>query len=88
VIKQKTYRNPAYLKWVKTLPCYVCHMPADDPHHATGLKLGGMGIRSPDWTCLPLCRICHTDYHNGNLAIEQWEAIAKTLGKALEESIL
>jgi 5-methylcytosine-specific restriction endonuclease McrA len=62
--KQKPFRSKKYLKWVKTLPCCICGLDGCDPHHAIGMKLGGMGTKAPDDMVMPLCRKCHSDMHN------------------------
>lgn len=89
MLKQKTYRNRKYLDWVKRQDCYLCHAPADDPHHAIGVGMSGMGTKAPDWCVVGVCRQCHTLIHNTpELWPEQWEHVAKTLGKAIEDGIL
>ncbi len=87
--KNKRYLNPAYLKWVKTLPCSYCGAQADDAHHAIGLGLSGMGMKADDLATMPICREHHTDIHAGHISKEsQWEFIAKTLIKAIKEGVL
>ena len=83
------YKNPKLIKFVKTLPCFMCGAPADDAHHLVGVgNMGGMGMTAPDWATMPMCRGCHTMLHNTpevwNL---QWEAITRTLGMAIEEGV-
>lgn len=91
MLKQKAWRSEKYLKWVKSLPCCNCGAPADDPHHAIGLRLGvsGMGMTAPDSLAMPLCRGCHTLLHN---TPEMWESqlvwIVKTMMAAVAEGVL
>ncbi len=55
--KPKTYRNEAYLKWIRGRACIVCgHNPPNDPHHT---KRGGMALKGPDTETVPLCRQHH-----------------------------
>jgi hypothetical protein len=55
-------RYPAYLRWVKSLPCMFCARPADDPHHY-GPK--GMGQTTDDTRVVPVCRQAHDALHAG-----------------------
>jgi hypothetical protein len=81
--------NKKYLKWVKTLDCAFCRAPADDAHHIIGAGMGGMGMKAPDWAVMPLCRGCHTRMHHDPTAwLRQWEHVARTLGKAIEDGII
>ncbi|MGQ7249547.1 DUF968 domain-containing protein [Halomonas sp. V046] len=63
--KDKRFRSPAYLAFVRTLPCCRCGAPADDAHHVIGLHWGlsGMGTTAPDSFAMPTCRPCHQDIH-------------------------
>lgn len=80
------YKNRKYLDWVKTLDCVSCGAPADDPHHLIARGLGGMGMKAPDWAVMPVCRKCHQIIHESPITWDdQWEYIAKTLGKSIEE---
>ena len=90
MIKRKTWRSRRYLDWVKSQPCCVCGAPADDPHHLTGIgKLGGMGTKAPDWAVMPVCRRHHDELHRDpNLWPDQWEYVARTMGRAIEEGVL
>lgn len=82
-----TWRNAAYLSWVRSLQCCMTGVePAGDAHHGIGLKMSGMGMKAPDWTAMPLTRIQHTYMHNSpDLWPDQWEYIARTLGRAIED---
>lgn len=70
--KSKPYRSKEYMDWIKTLPCVASGMPADDAHHITGTKQGGMGAKPGDNYCIPLTRIMHTMLHQDPKA---WEKI-------------
>lgn len=90
-LKQPRYRNQAYLDWVKGLPSAFSRIePAGDAHHIIGVGgLSGMGLTAPDWAAMPLTRDEHNLMHR-DLAMwpEQWEYIARTLGRAIEEGKL
>jgi hypothetical protein len=56
-------RGPArdwkYRAWVRSLPCAACGIePAGEAAH-TGND-GGMRQKASDFSCIPLCRDCHT----------------------------
>lgn len=88
--KQKKWRSKKYLDFVRSIPCAMCGRPADDPHHLIGMGgMGGTGTTAPDWTAIPLCRGDHNIMHtNPELWPDQWEMIARTLGKAIESGVL
>ena len=88
--KQKKWRSKKYLDFVRSLPCAMCGRPADDPHHLIGVGgMGGTGTTAPDWTAIPLCRGDHGMMHsNPELWPDQWEHIARTLGKAIDAGVL
>ena len=61
--KASESRGPArdwkYRAWVRSLPCAACGIePAGEAAH-TG-KDGGMRQKASDFSCIPLCRDCHT----------------------------
>lgn len=80
-----------YLNWVKAQPCCACGMPADDPHHITGVGMGGVGLKaSPDILAIPLCRQHHNLVHQDRARFEslygsQMLFSLKTIVRALEE---
>ena len=56
-------RGPArdwkYRAWIRSLPCATCEIePAGEAAH-TGSD-GGMKQKASDFSCIPLCRNCHT----------------------------
>jgi predicted HNH restriction endonuclease len=88
--KVKPFRSPKYIKWIKTLSCCNCEAVFEiDPHHLTGVGLmGGAGTTAPDSMAMPLCRRCHTLIHDRSENVDmQWEWIARTLNKAINEGI-
>lgn len=53
--------HEGYRRWLKTLPCDVCHAPApSDPSHLNDFK--GAGTKSPIFLAIPECRPCHEEY--------------------------
>ena len=54
-------RVPAYLAWVRTLPCSVC--PARAPSEASHHGPRGIGQKASDLRAIPLCSVCHRDWH-------------------------
>lgn len=69
--------DPAYLAYVRTLPCLICRRPGSDPAHLrTGSRQyekppTGMGEKPSDRWVLPLCRTHHDDQHRNN-ELEWW----------------
>lgn len=90
MIKKKTWRCKAYLDWVKRQACVITGAPADDAHHVIGVgHLGGMGTKAPDWATMPMTRCAHGDMHSKpEFWPDQWEYIARTLGKAIDDGVL
>ena len=72
ISKQKPWRNKKYIAWVKTHPCIVTRLPADDPHHIIGHGFSAMGSRAPDWAVIPLTRKEHNDLHRD---LDWWETL-------------
>lgn len=57
--------DPRYRKWIKTLPCLICAQFGVDPAHTKVLGPGNMAWKSPDRSCIPLCRIHHREFDQG-----------------------
>jgi hypothetical protein len=50
-----------YLEWVRTLPCCRCaRPPRSHPHHKT---VPGIARKAHDHDAMPLCPLCHHDFH-------------------------
>jgi hypothetical protein len=62
----KPSRNPAYLRFIRRQPCCVCGKSWGVEASHTGPH--GLGQKSPDESCIPLCWIHHRtgrdSYHN------------------------
>lgn len=71
--RQPREENPAYLAYVRTLPCTICARPGpNDPAHLRsaarqyGKRSTGMAEKPDDKWVLPLCRTHHEDQHRNN----------------------
>ena len=66
--KNTREKNPRYLRWLRTQPCWVCGVLANSNidvvgahQNVTGGKMGG---KSHDFFALPECTTCHHEEHN------------------------
>ena len=85
--KEKRWQSKRYIDWIKKQTCAVCGAPAE-PHHIKGIgHMSGTALKAPDWAVSPLCHPCHDSMHH-RPSSEQWEIIARTLGKAIQEGVL
>ena len=55
--RQQPERNEDYLKWIRKQPCVVCAVSWNVEAAHTGAH--GLGQKSSDLSCLPLCRKHH-----------------------------
>jgi hypothetical protein len=74
-LRQGPPRDPRYMAWIRTLPCAVCGSRWRVEAAHTGCD-GGMSQKASDYSCVPLCRYCHTGgrgaYHRiGKLEFER-----------------
>jgi hypothetical protein len=56
-------RDLRYRAWIRTLPCVACGSRWEIEAAHTGSD-GGMAQKASDYSCVPLCRICHTSGRN------------------------
>jgi hypothetical protein len=64
--------DPYWLARIRKQPCAMCgHGPPCDAHHATFGR--GMGQRASDRETMPLCRVCHLNFHAGKGPFEGWD---------------
>lgn len=86
--KPKRWKNKKYLEWVRQQPCVICGRQAE-PHHVKGVGgLSGAGLKAPDWATMPLCHDHHMEMHrDSTLWDSQWEHVARTLGRAVDEGV-
>lgn len=52
--------DPDYCNWLRSRPCARCGAYGVQVHHRTG---AGMALRGHDDKGIPLCHICHGDFH-------------------------
>ena len=75
-------RMPAYLKWIKTMPCHCCGAPGpSDPSHPNFYK--SQTRKAPDPLAIPECREHHSQYEHHGKPDEQ-ERLAKAALYMLE----
>lgn len=97
--KQTRWTDPDYIKWVCTQDCVICGEPgySDNqivPHHIKGIgHLSGAGLKAGDNWAMPMHVFCHNHWHNraGDAVLnvdQQYEWVARTLAKAVEEGVL
>lgn len=90
----KRWRDPDYLRWVRTLPCVITGVSGVDAHHMLGYGMHGMALKAPDWAVFPLSREEHARLHHFGWKEweekhgQQWYYVARTLGMAIEAGIL
>lgn len=65
-------KDKKHLTHIRTLPCLICGDPRTVAHHVRSCWSAGMGRKSPDSMCLPLCAYHHNVLHNSGEKIF-WE---------------
>ena len=58
-VRRGPARDTRYRAWIRTLPCAVCGSRWRVEAAHTGSD-GGMSQKPSDYSCVPLCRYCHT----------------------------
>jgi hypothetical protein len=64
--RQREGADPAYLAWVRSLPCAVPGCRSAPPQHAHHVRVatgGGTGMKPPDRWATPLCGEHHAEGH-------------------------
>jgi hypothetical protein len=56
--REQPARDWAYRAWIRTWPCAVCGSTRYVEAAHTGLD-GGMSQKASDYSCIPLCALCH-----------------------------
>ena len=62
-----------YIRFIKTKKCTSCYTEPVDADHLNTVGMGGNRKRNTEraFTCIPLCRKCHTERHQiGNFQFE------------------
>jgi hypothetical protein len=64
--KPQTYRNEAYLQFIREQTCCVpgCNETPCDPHHVKEVGTGGMSLKCDDLLTVPCCRRHHSEFGN------------------------
>lgn len=62
-------RDSKYLAWIRSLPCLLLNPKIDNTfltqaHHVLPKGQGKTGSKTDDRRAVPLCDICHRQYHN------------------------
>lgn len=92
--KTKAIRSQKYIDWVKSLPCVISGMPADDAHHLIGHGYSVMGSKAHDIWTFPLARGEHSELHRigwkewEDLHGSQWKFVGETLAQAVKEGLV
>lgn len=61
-------RDAGYLAWVRTLPCGFCRAARpSEAHHVVPSGGGRMGKKTDDDRTVPVCRVCHSRIHAGEI---------------------
>ncbi len=77
----KPARAAHYLAFVRQLPCCICGAPEpSDPHH---VGKHAMGRKTDDYRCVPVCRNCHDQVHNGKAISDLSSRVINTLVRYL-----
>ena len=66
-----------YLDYIREKPCLVCGIAPCDAHHLEASGMGGANDDSKDYSCVPLCRKHHDEYHRNGL--KEFEFIYKNI---------
>ena len=69
---EQKYISKKYLNYIRNKPCLVCGLQPCDPYHLEARGMGGANKSGyKDYSCVPLCRIHHTERHQlGNNTFE------------------
>ena len=93
--KHPRIESRKYLDWVATLPCADCKIENGTivAHHLKGRYSpfsGGAGFKANDYFVMPLCYEHHTDIHNGDRELLDWQPyfIMQTLDRAFKDGLI
>ena len=62
-----------FIKYIKKMPCLVCGRGEVDAHHLDAIGMGNNRKKKTekDFSCVPLCKTHHGEYHNMGLVAMQ-----------------
>ena len=62
--QEQKLSSKKYLDYIRNKPCLVCGSIPCDPDHLEARGMGGANRSGyKDYSCVPLCRIHHTERH-------------------------
>ena len=59
--KHEYIRDTKHRRYIANLPCVVCNKPDVQAAHIRSGNKAGMGLKSSDLCCVPLCCGCHSE---------------------------
>jgi len=61
-----TNSQKKYIDWIKSGECLICWKPNPDPDHLEAIGMGGNRKKHTlkHFSCIPLCRLHHTERHS------------------------
>lgn len=68
-----TFRSEPWRRAVASLPCACCMREGETQAAHPNHRGKGMGLKAPDYLCVPLCVTCHREFDQG----KQWSKIQK-----------
>lgn len=61
-----TIKDERLLDIFRAMPCEHCGYHTAEPHHVYAKGMGGGGRLDVRVNLVALCRVCHSQHHNGN----------------------
>jgi len=93
--KQKPFRSEKYLNFVRSQCCCVCLAPPrSEAHHFRTSFNSGVGMKSSDTYCLPLCSDHHKELHRTGIktfcekhGIDIYRVLHKLVSEYIKEEL-
>lgn len=63
MLKEPKIRSEKHRRFIASLPCIVCGATDTQAAHIRTGNGAGMGLKSGDDCCVPLCVRCHSEQH-------------------------
>ena len=64
MLKEPKIRSEKHRRFIASLPCVICRCTDTQAAHIRTGNSAGMGLKSGDDCCLPLCVRCHAEQHH------------------------